>query len=378
LGRSNITVSVVDNHIKRSGRSVKDKRGQRRYNAPERDSRGIQKHDNRRQSMSLGRVLVEEFQPEVLKWLRERVDLVVVNPWVEPQRWELEATRVDAVISRKGKITREQMQRGAGRLKIIARTGVGVDPSRVDLEAAKEFKVWVTNQPGSNAVAVAELVFGQMIALVRHTHEANRAVKENRWSDYLKFLGSELAGKTLGIVGMGNIGARVALRARAFEMDFLVCDPYIPESHVTALGGKWVGLRELLSDSDFVTIHCPLNRETRGMVGEKDLASMKPSAYLINAARGGIVDENALCRALQQKIIAGAVLDVIAEEPPEKDHPLFMLDNVLWTPHLGAVTLEASERGEWGAAEEVIRVLERKRPKNPVVDADEARLLLPA
>ena len=251
--------------------------------------------------MSLGRVLVEEFQPEVLKWLRERVDLVVVNPWVEPQRWELEATRVDAVISRKGKITREQMQRGAGRLKIIARTGVGVDPSRVDLEAAKEFKVWVTNQPGSNAVAVAELVFGQMIALVRHTHEANRAVKENRWSDYLKFLGSELAGKTLGIVGMGNIGARVALRARAFEMDFLVCDPYIPESHVTALGGKWVSLRELLSDSDFVTIHCPLNRETRGMVGAKELALMKTEAFLINAARGGIVDEQALGAALKQK-----------------------------------------------------------------------------
>ena len=328
--------------------------------------------------MSLGRVLVEEFQAEVLKWLRERVELVVVNPWVEPQRWELEVVRVDAVINRKGKITREQMEKSAGRLRIIARTGVGVDPSRVDLEAAKEFKIWVTNQPGSNAVSVAELVFGQMIALVRHTHVANRAVKENRWSDYLKFLGTELAGKTLGIIGMGNIGARMALRARAFEMDFLVYDPYIPESHVTALGGKWVSLGELLSDSDFVTIHCPLNRDTRGMVGEKDLASMKPSAYLINAARGGIVDENALCRALEQKIIAGAALDVIAEEPPEKDHPLLKLDNVLWTPHLGAVTLEASERGEWGAAEEVIRVLERKRPKNPVVDADEARLLLPA
>ena len=110
--------------------------------------------------MSLGRVLVEEFQAEVLKWLRERVDLVVVNPWVEPQRWELEVVHVDAVISRKGKITREQMQRSGGRLKIIARTGVGVDPSRVDLEAAKEFKIWVTNQPGSNAVSVAELVFG--------------------------------------------------------------------------------------------------------------------------------------------------------------------------------------------------------------------------
>jgi D-3-phosphoglycerate dehydrogenase len=328
--------------------------------------------------MSLGRVLVEEFQPEVLKWLRERVELIVVNPWVEPERWELEAARVDGIISRKGKITREQMEKSAGRLKIIARTGVGVDPSRVDLEAAKELKVWVTNQPGSNAVSVAELVFGQMIALVRHTHEADRAVKANRWSDYLKFLGTELAGKTLGIVGMGNIGARLALRARAFEMNLLVYDPYIPESHVSALGGKWVGLNELLAAADIVTIHCPLNRETRGMVGPKELALLKRSAFLINAARGGIVEEKALYEALQQKKIAGAALDVIAEEPPAKDHPLFKLDNVLWTPHVGALTLEATVRGEWGAAEEVIRVLERKRPKNPVVDADEARLLLPA
>jgi D-3-phosphoglycerate dehydrogenase len=328
--------------------------------------------------MSLGRVLVEEFQPEVLKWLRERVELIVVNPWVEPERWELEAARVDGIISRKGKITREQMEKSAGRLKIIARTGVGVDPSRVDLEAAKELKVWVTNQPGSNAVSVAELVFGQMIALVRHTHEADRAVKANRWSDYLKFLGMELAGKTLGVIGMGNIGARLALRARAFEMDLLVCDPYIPESHVTALGGKWVSLNELLAAADIVTIHCPLNRETRGMVGAKELALMKRSAFLINAARGGIVEEKALYEALQQKKITGAALDVIAEEPPAKNHPLFKLDNVLWTPHVGALTLEATVRGEWGAAEEIIRVLERKRPKNPVVNADEARLLLPA
>ncbi|HEY1235538.1 MAG TPA: hydroxyacid dehydrogenase [Candidatus Binatia bacterium] len=328
--------------------------------------------------MSLGRVLVEEFQTEVLKWLRERADLVVVNPWVEPQRWELEVVRVDAVISRKGRITREQMQRSGGRLKIIARTGVGVDPSRVDLEAAKEFKIWVTNQPGSNAVSVAELVFGQMIALVRHTHAADRAVKENRWSDYLKFIGTELAGKTLGIVGMGNIGMRVAVRARAFEMDLLVNDPYIPESHVTAIGGHWIDLEQLLAESDFVTIHCPLNRETRGMIGAKELALMKDTAYLINAARGGIIDESALYATLQEKKIAGAALDVISEEPPIKNYPLMKLDNVLWTPHLGAVTFEAAERGEWGAAREVIRVLESKRPKNPVVDADDARLLLPA
>jgi D-3-phosphoglycerate dehydrogenase / 2-oxoglutarate reductase len=328
--------------------------------------------------MSLGRVLVEEFQAEVLKWLRERVDLVVVNPWVEPERWELEVVRVDAVISRKGKITREQMQQSGGRLKIIARTGVGVDPSRVDLEAAKDFKIWVTNQPGSNSVSVAELVFGQLIALVRHTHAANQAVKNNCWSDYLKFTGTELAGKTMGIIGMGNIGMRVAIRARAFEMDVLICDPYIPESHVTSLGGKWVALEELLGESDFVTIHCPLNRETRCMIGAKELALMKSSAFLINAARGGIIDEDVLLTVLQQRTIAGAALDVVANEPPDKDHPLLKLDNVLWTPHLGAMTFEAAERGEWGAAQEVMRVLESKRPKNPVVDADEARLLLPA
>src|ERR687891_1326686 len=265
--------------------------------------------------MSYGRVLVEEFQPGVLKWLRERVELVVVNPWIEPERWELEVARVDAVISRKGKITRAQMAQSAGRLKIISRTGVGVDPSRVNLEAAKEFKIWVTNQPGSNSISVAELVFGQMIALVRHTHEANRAVKENRWSDYLKYIGTELANKTIGIVGMGNIGTRVALRARAFEMDFLVYDPYIPESHVTALGGKWSSLSEVLAESDLVTIHCPLTVETKGMVGEKELGLMKPSAYLINAARGGIVNEEALWRALKGKKIAGAALDVVESEP---------------------------------------------------------------
>ncbi len=328
--------------------------------------------------MSLGRILVEEFQPEVLKWLRRHVDLVVVNPWVEPERWEIEASRVDAVISRKGKITREHMEKAGGRLKLIARTGVGVDPSRVDLEAAKEHKVWVTNQPGSNSVAVAELVFGQMIALIRHTHDANRAVKNYRWSEYLKFLGSELAGKTLGIIGMGNIGARVALRARAFEMDLVVCDPYIPESHVTALGGKWVALNQLLTDADLVTIHCPLNRETRRMIGVRELALMKRSAYLINAARGGIIDETALYDVLKESKIAGAALDVIENEPPPSDHPLLKLENVLWTPHLGAVTLEASGRGEWGAAQEVVRVLEGKPPKNPVVLADEARLLMPA
>ena len=208
-----------------------------------------------------------------------------------------------------------------------------------------------------------------MIALVRHTFEANKAVKENRWSEYLKFIGTELAGKTLGIIGMGNIGTRVALRARAFEMDFLVYDPYIPESHVTALGGKWVGLDELLAESDFVTIHCPLTAETSGMIDERRLALMKASAYLINAARGGIVNEDALCqRAEGKRKLPARRLMSSKMSHPSKDHPLFQLDNVILTPHIGALTFEASKRGEWGAAEEVIRVLEGKKPKNPVME----------
>lgn len=318
--------------------------------------------------MSLGRVLVEKFQPDVLEWLSARAEIVVVDPWVEPERWEKEAPLADAVISRKGQITREHMEKSRGRLKIVARTGVGVDPSRVDLGAAKEHKVWVTNMPGSNSVSVAELVFGQMIALVRHTVEANRAVKENRWGDYLQFIGTELANKTIGIIGMGNIGTRVAIRARAFEMAFLVYDPYIPESHVTALGGRYVGLNELLSESDFVTIHCPLTPESKRMIGARELAQMKSSAYLLNLARGGIVDEGALYETLRRKSIAGAAVDVMENEPPPKNHPLFELDNVICTPHLAGLTPEAMKRGEWGAAEEVIRVLEGNRPKNAVIE----------
>jgi D-3-phosphoglycerate dehydrogenase len=315
----------------------------------------------------LGRVLVEKFQPELIAWLRERAEVVEVDPWREPERWEREAPQVDAVISRKGRITRRHIEESRGRLKIIARTGVGVDVSRVDLDAAREHQVWVTNMPGVNAAAVAELAFGQMIALARHGAAADSAVKGQRWADGPRFQGTELAGKTLGIVGMGNIGTRVALRGRAFEMLLLVCDPYIPASHVTALGGRWVGMDELFRESDYVTLHCPLNAETHHLVGEKQLALMKRSAFLVNLARGGVVDEQALVASLRDKRIAGAAIDVMEQEPPRTDHPLLRLDNVLLTPHIGGSTREAQSRGEWGAAEEVVRVLSGERPLNAVI-----------
>ena len=318
--------------------------------------------------MSRGRVLVEKFNPKVIAWLGERAEVVVVDPWAEPDRWEKEAPQVDAVISRKGRITRQLIEASRGRLKIIARTGVGVDVSRVDVDAAREHKVWVTNMPGVNAAAVAELVFGQMVALARHTHLANTEVKANRWAAGPRFQGSELAGKTLGIVGMGNIGTRVALRARAFEMQLLICDPYIPASHVTALGGRWVGLEQIFAESDFVTMHCPLNKETRHMVSTKQFGLMKKSAFLVNLARGGVVDEHALVEALREKRISGAAIDVMETEPPAKDHPLLGLDNVLMTPHLGGSTRESQESGEWGAAQEVARVLQGEAPQNPVIE----------
>ena len=318
--------------------------------------------------MPLGRVLIEKFHPEVVAWLKERVEVLEIDPWVDTTGWDREAPGVDAVISRKGQIKREHMAQG--RIKIVARTGVGVDASRVDLDAAREFRVWVTNQPGSNSVAVTELVFAQMLSLLRHTHAANIAVREGRWGDYTKFVGTEMAGKTIGIVGMGNIGTRVALRARAFEMSLLVYDPYIPASHVTALGGRFVDLETLCRESDIVTIHCPKTDETNGMVGAAQLALMKPTGILINAARGGIVEESALYHALSRGELAGAALDAMAHEPPAPEHPLFTLDNVLLTPHIGAGTEEASARGEWGAAEEVIRVLEGHRPLNPVFELE--------
>ena len=320
--------------------------------------------------MKLGRVLVEKFSRELLEWLGERTDVVVVDPWAEPERWDREAPQVDAIMSRKGRVTRRHMELSGGRLRIVARTGVGVDVSRVDVDAAREHGVWVTNMPGSNAIAVAELTLGQMIALARHSVAADAAVKGHRWADGVRMVGSELAGKTLGIVGMGNIGTRVALRARAFEMALLVCDPYVPASHVTALGGRWVGLDELFRESDYVTLHCPHNKETRHMVGAPQLALMKKSAFLVNLARGGVVDEDALLRCLREKRIAGAALDVLENEPARKDEPLLALDNVLFTPHIGGSSREAQSRGERGAAEEVVRVLEGKRPLNPVVSVE--------
>jgi len=238
----------------------------------------------------------------------------------------------------------------APNLKIIARAGVGLD--NVDIPAATSGGVLVVNAPTSNIVSAAELAVGLLLAVARNVVPANLALREGKWKRS-QFGGVELQGKTVGIIGMGKIGLLVAQRLAGFDMKFVAYDPYVK---VAPSGGPtiaMVSLDELLSQSDFVTIHIPKTPETAGLINAAALSKMKPSAFLVNAARGGVLDEADLFQALQSGKIAGAGLDVYAMEPCT-DSPLFALDNVVATPHLGASTEEAQEKAGIAVAESVV------------------------
>ena len=238
----------------------------------------------------------------------------------------------------------------APNLKIIARAGVGLD--NVDIPAATAAKVLVVNAPTSNIVSAAELAVSLLLAVARNVVPANLALKDGKWKRS-QFGGVELQDKTVGIIGMGKIGMLVAQRLAGFEMKFVAFDPYVK---VAPSGGpeiKMVSLDELLAQSDFVTIHIPKTPETQGLINADALAKMKPTAFVINAARGGVLDESALFAALTSGTIAGAGLDVYATEPCT-DSPLFGLDNVVATPHLGASTEEAQEKAGVAVAESVV------------------------
>lgn len=238
----------------------------------------------------------------------------------------------------------------APNLKIIARAGVGMD--NVDVPAATAAGVLVVNAPTSNIVSAAELAVSLLLAVARNVVPANLALKSGQWKRS-QFGGVELQGKRVGIIGMGKIGMLVAKRLAGFDMQFVAYDPYVK---VAPSGGpeiKMVSLDELLAESDFVTIHIPKTPETQGLINAAALAKMKPTAFVINAARGGVLDESALFAALTSGTIAGAGLDVYATEPCT-DSPLFGLDNVVATPHLGASTEEAQEKAGVAVAESVV------------------------
>mgnify|MGYP006276625147 FL=1 len=260
---------------------------------------------------------------------------------------------VDAILIRSAtKMDSEAIEAAKG-LKVIARAGVGLD--NVDIPAATAAGIMVVNAPTSNIVSAAELAIALLLASARHVAPAHNALMNGKWARS-KYTGAELFEKTLGVVGFGRIGQLVAQRMQAFGMKVIAYDPYLQPSRAAQLGVDLVSLDQLLAESDFITIHLPKTKETANLIGVEALKKVKSSVRIINAARGGVLDETALYDALTQGRVAGAGLDVFATEPCV-DSPLFKLENVVATPHLGASTDEAQERAGIAVAVSVRKAL---------------------
>ncbi len=252
----------------------------------------------------------------------------------------------DALIVRSATKVTAEMLGAAPALRAVGRAGVGVD--NVDIPAATGQGIAVFNAPGGNTIAAAELTMGLMISVARHIPAADASLRSGSW-DRAAFKGFELRGKTLGLIGAGRIGSEVAVRCSAFGMGVLAYDPYLSPQRADELGIELTTLDEVIERADFISIHVPLNDETRGICGAGAMSRMKPSAFVVNASRGGVVDETALAEALHEGQIAGAALDVFDIEPLRADSPLRDAPNLVLTPHLGASTVEAQE----GVATEV-------------------------
>jgi D-3-phosphoglycerate dehydrogenase len=269
----------------------------------------------------------------------------------------------------------QDLLRRAPNLLIVSSNGAGYDP--VDVDACTAAGVLVVNQSGGNAHSVAEHALAMLLTLSKRIIEADRALRRDANVNRNALMGTEAQGKTIGIVGLGNVGRRIAALANGLlGMRVLAFDPYLSATEMAARGGEKVELEELLRRSDYVSISCPLTKESRGMIGAREFALMQPHAYFITTARGFIHDEPALLEALRDKRIAGAGLDVWAKEPPPADHPLLQFDNVLASPHTAGVTKEARENMGRIAAEQLLDALDGKRPPriiNPEVWPDYAR-----
>jgi len=262
----------------------------------------------------------------------------------------------DSLIVRgRTKVTASVLE-AASRLKVIGRAGVGVD--NIDLEAAKKHSVTVVNAPLSTTLAVAELTFALLLALAREIPRADVGMKQNKWLK-TELEGVELNGKTLGIIGFGRIGAEVGKRAAAFGMNVIAYDPLISEDEIKQRGAEPVSIQDLYAWSDFISLHLPLNVQTRDMIGPLAFSEMKDGVRIVSAARGGIIDEAALVAALNSGKVAGAALDVFGQEPPglteAVSHP-----RVIATPHIGAQTVEAQSRASEDIAAEVLSALQGK------------------
>ncbi|XP_028776878.1 D-3-phosphoglycerate dehydrogenase 2, chloroplastic [Neltuma alba] len=261
----------------------------------------------------------------------------------------------DALIVRSGtKVTRQVFEAGKGRLKVVGRAGVGID--NVDLQAATEFGCLVVNAPTANTIAAAEHGIALLAAMARNVAQADASMKAGKWQRN-KYVGVSMVGKTLAIMGFGKVGSEVARRAKGLGMHVVAHDPYAPADRARAMGVDLVSFDEAISKSDFISLHMPLIPSTNKIFNDDSFAKMKKGVRIINVARGGVIDEDALVRALDSGIVAQAALDVFTEEPPSKDSKLVQHENVTVTPHLGASTKEAQEGVAIEIAEAVLGAL---------------------
>ncbi len=282
----------------------------------------------------------------------------------DPKVVSREIKDIDGVIVRTAPFTSEIIDQ-ADSLKVISRHGVGVD--NIDIESASKKGILVLNTPGVNDVSVAEHTIAMILALSKRIKDIDNAVRIGNFSIREEYSIIDIEGKTLGIIGFGRIGSLVAKKCRyAFNMKILVYDPYVDREKVEDVNGELVDLETLLRESDFVTIHAPLSSETRGLIGERELRLMKPSAFIINMARGPIWDETAVVKALSEGWIKGAGTDVFEEEPPSLDNPLLKLNNIILSPHMAALTKECVIRMAICSAQGVVDVLTGKTPKSIV------------
>ena len=302
------------------------------------------------------RVLIaDKLAPAGMDILRAAPDVQVDEAvGLKPAELAAKIPPYHGLVVRSGSTVTAEVVQAAANLKVIGRAGIGVD--NIDVEAATKKGVVVMNTPAGNNVTTAEHAISMMLALARSIPQATASMKAGKWEKG-KFTGSEVFNKTLGIVGIGNIGSLVADRALGLKMKVIAFDPFISQEAAQRLGVELVTLDELFPRSDFISIHTPLNPQTRGLIGAAAFAKMKKGVRLINCARGGIVDEPALTAAIQDGKVAGAALDVFEQEPPPPDHPLLKLDKVICTPHLGAATDEAQVNVAIAIAQQVVNYL---------------------
>jgi D-3-phosphoglycerate dehydrogenase len=306
----------------------------------------------------------DNVHPSALDVLKAADGLEIVAPGQMKRDETLAAIpQAAALIIRSATKVDAEMIAAATNLKAIARAGVGVD--NVDVAAATGRGIVVMNTPEGNTIATAEHAFGLMLALARHIPEAEISMREGKW-DRKSFMGIELRGKTLGIIGFGRIGRALAKRALAFEMTVIAYDPYIPADLAADLGVELVSLNDIYARADFISLHSVITEETRGLICADSLAKMKRGVRIINAARGALINEAELAEAIKSGQVAGAALDVYAQEPPEPNNPLVGLPGVVHTPHLAASTEDAQVAVAVEAAELIVAALTKGEYKNVI------------